>query len=254
MRRLTQEHRGLSQELRARFDFDNTVGRSVELAKVKALAKDLAVTDSTVLISGESGTGKELLARAIHYAGPRAGGPMIAINCAALPELLLESELFGYEKGAFTDARKAKPGRLLLAHRGTLFLDEIDEMSHAIQAKLLRVLEDHMIEPLGGVKGVKVDLRLLVATNQELRDLVQKGKFREDLFYRVSVCQLHLPPLRERRGDIPGLLEHFFSPYRGGGGPAVDGALATGLWGSQALPRSREPPPSPQHMSTGAHP
>src|SRR2546425_85405 len=143
---------------------------------------------------------------------------MIAINCAALPELLLESELFGYEKGAFTDARKAKPGRLLLAHRGTLFLDEIDEMSHAIQAKLLRVLEDHMIEPLGGVKGVKVDLRLLVATNQELRDLVQKGKFREDLFYRVSVCQLHLPPLRERRGGIPGLLEHFLAQYRRGRG------------------------------------
>src|SRR5213593_130665 len=189
MRRLTQEHRGLSQELRARFDFDNIVGRSVELAKVKALAKDLAVTDSTVLISGESGTGKELLARAIHYAGPRAGGPMLAINCAALPELLLESELFGYEKGAFTDARRAKPGRLLLAHRGALFVDLVHKERAAIQAKLLRVLEDHMIEPLGGVKGVKVDLRLLVATNQELRDLVQKGKFREDVFYGVSVCQ-----------------------------------------------------------------
>src|SRR5881628_2650234 len=167
MRRLTQEHRGLSQELRERFDFDNIVSRSAELTKVKELAKDLAATDSTVLISGESGTGKELLARAIHYASQRAGGPMVAINCAAIPELLLESELFGYEKGAFTDARRAKPGRLLLAHRGTLFLDEIGEMSPAIQAKLLRVLEDHTIEPLGGVKGVKVDLRLLVATNQE---------------------------------------------------------------------------------------
>ena len=236
MRRLTQEHRGLSQELRARFDFDNIVGRSVELAKVKALAKDLAVTDSTVLISGESGTGKELLARAIHYAGPRAGGPMIAINCAALPELLLESELFGYEKGAFTDARKAKPGRLLLAHRGTLFLDEIDEMSHAIQAKLLRVLEDHMIEPLGGVKGVKVDLRLLVATNQELRDLVQKGKFREDLFYRVSVCQLHLPPLRERRGDIPVLLEHFLAQYRRERGTRITGLTPSAMQVVEAYP------------------
>src|SRR3989441_1384076 len=151
---------------------------------------------------------------------------MIAINCAALPELLLESELFGYEKGAFTDARKAKPGRLLLAHRGTLFLDEIDEMSHAIQAKLLRVLEDHMIEPLGGVKGIKVDLRLMVATNQDLRDLVQKGKFREDLFYRVSVCQLHLPPLRERRGGIPGLLEDFLPAYTRGGGPPGTGGAA----------------------------
>src|SRR5213596_184607 len=209
MRRLTQEHRGLSQELRDRFDFGNIVGRSAELAKVKALAKDIAPTDSTVLISGESGTGKELLARAIH--------------CAAIPEQLLESKLFGYEKGAFTDARKAKPGRFVLAHRGTLFLDEIGELSPAIQAKLLRVLEDRTIEPLGGVKGVKIDLRLMVASNQDLRDLVQKGKFREDLFYRISVCQLHLPPLRERRGDIPVLLEHFLARYRRERGTRITG-------------------------------
>ncbi len=211
MRRLTQENRGLSRELRERFDFDNIVGRSAQLAKVKALARDIAATDSTVLITGESGTGKELLARAIHCASPRAGGPMVAINCAAIPEPLLESELFGYEKGAFTDAKKAKPGRFLLAHRGMLFLDEIGEMSPPIQAKLLRVLEDHTIEPLGGVKGVKVDLRLVVATHRDLRALAQQGKFREDLFYRVSVCQLHLPPLRERKGDIPVLLEHFLA-------------------------------------------
>jgi DNA-binding NtrC family response regulator len=223
MRRLTQEYRGLSQELRERFDFENIVGRSAGLTKVKALAKDIAATDSTVLISGESGTGKELLARAIHYASGRAGGPMVAINCAAIPEPLLESELFGYEKGAFTDARKAKPGRFLLAHRGTLFLDEIGQMSPAIQAKLLRVLEDRTIEPLGGVKGVKVDLRLVAATNQDLRDLVQKGKFREDLFYRTSVCQLHLPPLRERRGDIPILLEHFLARYRRERGTRITG-------------------------------
>jgi two-component system NtrC family response regulator/two-component system response regulator HydG len=190
---------------------------------VKALAMDLAATDSTVLISGESGTGKEVLARAIHYASPRAGGPMVTINCAAIPEQLLESELFGYEKGAFTDAKKAKPGRLLLAQRGTLFLDEIGEMSPAIQAKLLRVLEDHTIEPLGGIKGVKVDLRLVVATNQPLRDLVQKGKFREDLYYRISVCQLHLPPLRERRSDIPILLEHFLARYRQERGTRITG-------------------------------
>jgi two-component system response regulator HydG len=229
MRRLTQEHRGLSQELRERFDFDNIVGRSAGLAKVKALAQDIAATDSTVLISGESGTGKELLARAIHCASSRAGGPMVAINCAAIPEQLLESELFGYEKGAFTDARKAKPGRFLLAHRGTLFLDEIGQMSPAIQAKLLRVLEDRTIEPLGGVKGVKVDLRLVVATNQDLRDLVQKGKFREDLFYRTSVCQLHLPPLRERRGDIPILLEHFLARYRRERGTRITGLTPAAL-------------------------
>src|SRR5438034_4604307 len=214
MRRLQEENRGLSQELREQFGFENIVGQSPELQKIKALARDIAATESTVLISGESGTGKELLARAIHYASGRRGGPLVAINCAAIPENLLESELFGYEKGAFTDAKKAKPGRFLLAHRGTLFLDEIGELSPAIQAKLLRVLEDRTIEPLGGLKGVKIDLRLVVASNQDLRDLVQKGKFREDLFYRVSVCQLHLPPLRERRGDIPVLLEHFLARYR----------------------------------------
>src|SRR5437773_2643206 len=214
MRRLTLENLGLSQGLREQFGFDKIIGASPKLSSVKALARDIAVTDSTVLIAGESGTGKELLARAIHYASPRAGGPLISINCAAIPEHLLESELFGYEKGAFTDAKKAKPGRFRLAHRGTLFLDEIGELSPAIQAKLLRVLEDRTIEPLGGVKGVKIDLRLMVASNQDLRDLVQKGKFREDLFYRISVCQLHLPPLRERRGDIPVLLEHFLARYR----------------------------------------
>src|SRR2546428_8316472 len=176
---------------------------------------------------------------------------MIGINGAARPELLLESELFGYEKGAFTDARKAKPGRLLLAHRGTLFLDEIDEMSHAIQAKLLRVLEDHMIEPLGGVKGIKVDLRLMVATNQDLRDLVQKGKFREDLFYRVSVCQLHLPPLRERRGGIPVLLEHFLPQYKPGGGAPGPGARAAAQPAGGAAPAPPAHPGPPQKVPEG---
>ncbi len=236
MRRLTQENRGLSQELRERFDFDNIVGRSAQLAKVKALARDIAATDSTVLITGESGTGKELLARAIHCASPRAGGPMVAINCAAIPEPLLESELFGYEKGAFTDAKKAKPGRFLLAHRGMLFLDEIGEMSPPIQAKLLRVLEDHMIEPLGGVKGVKVDLRLVVATHRDLRALAQKGKFREELFYRVSVCQLHLPPLRERKGDIPILLEHFLARSKRERGTRIAGLTPEAMRVVEAYP------------------
>jgi DNA-binding NtrC family response regulator len=223
MRRLKQENRGLSQELRGQFGFDNIVGQSPELQKIKTLARDIAATDSTVLISGESGTGKELLARAIHYASPRSGGPMVAINCAAIPENLLESELFGYEKGAFTDAKKAKPGRFLLAQRGMLFLDEIGEMSMPTQAKLLRVLEDRLVEPLGGLKGIKVDLRLAVATNRDLRDLVQKGKFREDLFYRISVCPLHLPPLRERHGDIPVLLEHLLARYNRERGLRISG-------------------------------
>ena len=223
MRRLQQENRGFSQELRDQFGFENIVGQSPQLQKIKSLARDIAVTDSTVLISGESGTGKELLARAIHYASPRSGGPLVTINCAAIPENLLESELFGYEKGAFTDAKKAKPGRFLLAHRGMLFLDEIGEMSMPTQAKLLRVLEDRMIEPLGGLKGIKVDLRLVVATNHDLRELVQKGKFREDLFYRISVCPLHLPPLRERAGDIQVLLDHMLARYNRERGLRISG-------------------------------
>ncbi|TAL11906.1 MAG: sigma-54-dependent Fis family transcriptional regulator, partial [Nitrospirae bacterium] len=167
---------------------------------------------------------------------PRAGGPMVAINCAAIPEPLLESELFGYEKGAFTDAKKAKPGRFLLANRGMLFLDEIGEMSAPVQAKLLRVLEDHTIEPLGGVKGVKVDLRLVVATNRDLRDQTRKGRFREDLFYRVSVCQLHLPPLRERKGDIPVLLEHFLARARRERGTRIEGLTPEALRVVEAYP------------------
>ena len=229
MRRLTLENLGLSQGLREQFGFDKIIGASPKLASVKALARDIAVTDSTVLIAGESGTGKELLARAIHYASPRAGGPLISINCAAIPEHLLESELFGYEKGAFTDAKKAKPGRFLLAHRGTLFLDEIGEMSTATQVKLLRVLEDRMIEPLGGVRGIKVDLRLVAATNQDLQDLVKRGKFREDLFYRLSVCPLHLPPLRERTGDMPILLEHFLARYNRERGTRIAGLTPQAL-------------------------
>ena len=229
MRRLQEENRGLSRELREQFGFENIVGQSPELQKIKALARDIAATESTVLISGESGTGKELLARAIHYASGRRGGPLVAINCAAIPENLLESELFGYEKGAFTDAKKAKPGRFLLAHRGTLFLDEIGEMSMPIQAKLLRVIEDRMLEPLGGLKGIKVDLRLVVATNHDLRDLVQKGKFREDLFYRISVCPLHLPPLRDRTGDIQMLLDHLLARYNRERGLRISGFTADAL-------------------------
>jgi len=229
MRRLQEENRGLSQELREQFGFENIVGQSPELQKIKALAGDIAATESTVLISGESGTGKELLARAIHYASGRRGGPLVAINCAAIPENLLESELFGYEKGAFTDAKKAKPGRFLLAHRGTLFLDEIGEMSMPIQAKLLRVIEDRMLEPLGGLKGIKVDLRLVVATNHDLRDLVQKGKFREDLFYRISVCPLHLPPLRDRTGDIQMLLDHLLARYNRERGLRISGFTTDAL-------------------------
>lgn len=210
-RRLSQDYHALQAGLHERFGFDRIVGRSKPLEEVKRLAKEVARTDVTVLITGESGTGKELLARAIHYAGPRAAGPLVAVNCAGIPETLLESELFGYEKGAFTDAKKAKPGRFQLADQGTLFLDEIGEMSPAAQAKLLRVLEDHTVEPLGATHGVKVDIRVIGATNQDLAELIKNGKFREDLYYRFNVCPLHIPPLRERREDIPDLLDAFLA-------------------------------------------
>jgi two-component system NtrC family response regulator/two-component system response regulator HydG len=208
-RRLSEDYHALQAGLHERFGFERIVGRSTALEAVKQLAMEVARTDVTVLITGESGTGKELLARAIHYAGPRAAGPLVAVNCGGIPETLLESELFGYEKGAFTDAKKAKPGRFQLADRGTLFLDEIGEMSPAAQAKLLRVLEDHTVEPLGSTRGIKVDIRVIGATNQDLADLIKKGKFREDLYYRFNVCPLHIPPLRDRCEDIPDLLDAF---------------------------------------------
>lgn len=209
VRRLSQDNRALRAGLHERFGFNRIVTVSSKMAEVKRLAMEVARTDVTVLITGESGTGKELLARAIHYAGARAGGPLVAVNCAGIPENLLESELFGYEQGAFTDAKKAKAGRFQLADRGTLFLDEIGEMSLAAQAKLLRVLEDHTVEPLGGVRGVKVDIRVICATNQILPELIRKGSFREDLYYRLNVGTLHIPPLRERREDIRALLDSF---------------------------------------------
>ncbi|MBD0305434.1 MAG: sigma-54-dependent Fis family transcriptional regulator [Nitrospiraceae bacterium] len=206
---LSKDNRALRAGLRDQFGFQRIVSVSKQIDEVKRLAMEVARTDATVLITGESGTGKELLARAIHYASPRAGGPLVAVNCAGIPETLLESELFGYEKGAFTDAKKAKPGRFQLANRGTLFLDEIGEMSLTTQAKLLRVLEDHTVDPLGSTQAVKVDIRVIGATNQDLSELIKKGRFREDLYYRFYVCPLHIPPLRERRDDISALLASF---------------------------------------------
>jgi len=209
LRRLSQDNKALRDGLRERFGFDQIVSVSPQMNEVKRLAKEVARTDATVLISGESGTGKELFARAIHYASSRASGPLVTLNCAGIPETLLESELFGYEKGAFTDAKKSKPGRFQLADGGTLFLDEIGEMSLAAQVKLLRVLEDHTIDPLGGMRGRRVDIRVIGATNQALPDLIKKGRFREDLYYRFHVCPLHIPPLRERPEDIDALLDSF---------------------------------------------
>ena len=214
VRQLAQDNRVLRAGLQEQFGFDRIISVSKQMELVKRLAKEVAQTDATVLITGESGTGKDLLARAIHLASPRAAGPMVALNCAGIPEHLLESELFGYEQGAFTDAKKAKPGRFQLAHRGTLFLDEIGELSLTAQAKLLRVLEEHLVEPLGGVRSVKVDLRVIAATNQELPDLIKAGRFRLDLYYRLNVYQLRMPPLRERPEDIEPILLHFLDRAR----------------------------------------
>ena len=214
VRQLAQDNRALRAGLQEQFGFDRIISVSKQMELVKRLAQEVAQTDATVLITGESGTGKDLLARAIHLASPRAAGPMVALNCAGIPEHLLESELFGYEKGAFTDAKKAKPGRFQLAHRGTLFLDEIGELSLTAQAKLLRVLEEHVLEPLGGVRSVKVDLRVIAATNQELPDLIKAGRFRLDLYYRLNVYQLRMPALRERPEDIEPILLLFLDRAR----------------------------------------
>jgi transcriptional regulator with PAS, ATPase and Fis domain len=181
---------------------------------MKQLAREVALTDATVLITGESGTGKELFAQAIHAASPRAGGPLVALNCAGIPENLLEAELFGYQQGAFTDAKHTKPGRFQMAEAGTLFLDEIGEMSSAAQAKLLRVLEDHTVDPLGDTQSHKVNIRVIAATNEDLLAHIKTGRFRLDLYYRLNVYQLRIPPLRERPEDIEPILLIFLERAR----------------------------------------
>ncbi len=213
MSSLTIENKNLRQALESQYDFRNIIGNSLQVVDALNLVGEVSKTDSTVLITGESGTGKELIARAIHYNSTRAGGPLIVLNCAAIPENLLESELFGYEKGAFTSAEKTKKGRFELAAGGTFFLDEISEMSAAIQAKVLRVVEAKELERLGGTETIKVDVRIICATNRNLEDMVKSGKFREDLYYRISVFPINLPPLRERKEDIIPLSKHFLKRF-----------------------------------------
>jgi DNA-binding NtrC family response regulator len=194
--------------------FAQIISVSPQMNLVKQLAKEVALTDATVLITGESGTGKELFAQAIHEASPRAIGPLVALNCAGIPENLLEAELFGYQQGAFTDAKQTKPGRFQLAEGGTLFLDEIGEMSAAAQAKLLRVLENHTIDPLGDTRSHKVNIRVIAATNEDLLAQIKAGRFRLDLYYRLNVYQLRIPPLRERPEDIEPILLIFLERAR----------------------------------------
>ena len=203
----------LRKELQSRHTFEDIVGRSPAMMRLFEMVPLIAESSSTVLIEGPSGTGKELFARAIHNLSPRKRKRFVAVNCAALPDTLLESEFFGYKAGAFTDAKKDKIGRFTLAHGGTIFLDEIGDISPALQVRLLRVLQEREIEPLGATEPVKVDVRVVAATNKDLGRLVQKGQFREDLYYRIRVIHLVLPPLKNRREDIPLLVDHIIAKY-----------------------------------------
>jgi DNA-binding NtrC family response regulator len=220
---LVAENRYLKRKLETVEDFPELIGESESFKKVLANISMVAQTDSTVLIRGESGTGKELVARAIHDGSNRRDKPFLAVNCAALPESLLESELFGYEKGAFTGAAKRRLGRFELADKGTLFLDEIGDLSQPMQVKLLRVLESRTFERLGGNEQIKVDIRLVTATNRNLEARVAGGEFREDLFYRLNVIPIVLPPLRERRDDILPLVDHFIEIFTAKAGKQIKG-------------------------------
>jgi DNA-binding NtrC family response regulator len=208
---LRTEVRRLQQEVEAHYHFDRIIGKSSAMQQVFELVERLKDSQINILLTGESGTGKELLARTLHYQSNRKQAPFVPVNCAAIPEQLLESELFGYVQGAFTDARKDKKGLFVEAHGGTLFLDEVGELPLLLQAKLLRVIEDKEVRPLGSTKSEKIDVRLIAATNSDLRRTVKEGRFRQDLFYRLNVVDIHLPPLRERPEDLPLLIEHFMT-------------------------------------------
>jgi PAS domain S-box-containing protein len=213
----------LRKELSGRHTFMDIISKSKDMQRLFGMLEQVAESDATILLEGESGTGKELFAKAIHSLSPRKKGPMITVNCGSLPDTLLESELFGYKAGAFTDAKKDKPGRLALAERGTLFLDEIGDVSPALQVRLLRILQDKVYEPLGGTKPVKADVRIVAATNKNLESLVREGKFREDLYYRIHVVKLLLPPLKNRKEDIPLLADHFVRKFSRLSGKEIQG-------------------------------
>jgi DNA-binding NtrC family response regulator len=212
-RRMLTENFILKQELAERRGAPRIIGEDAQLRQVSQQLHRAAATDATVLLEGESGTGKELFARALHALSPRADGPFVAINCAAIPENLLETELFGYEKGAFTGANTRKPGRFELAHRGTLFLDEIGELPLALQAKILRALEEKRFERVGGNQSLHIDVRIVAATNRNLKRRVAERQFREDLYFRLSVFPIQIPPLRERTGDVVILARHFVDKF-----------------------------------------
>jgi two-component system response regulator PilR (NtrC family) len=222
-RHLQQENALLKRALQDSHQFSNIIGRSPGMQAVFQLIQTIAPTTSTVLVTGESGTGKELVARAIHFNSPRKDRPFVAVNCGALPETLLDSELFGHVRGAFTGADTNKKGLIEVAEKGTIFLDEIGEMSPLVQVKLLRVLQERKFRRLGGTEEIEADIRIIAATNRDLTKLVAEGKFREDLFYRINVIPVRLPPLRERPEDISLLAEHFLAKYAAQIGRKISG-------------------------------
>jgi DNA-binding NtrC family response regulator len=223
VRNLREENRTLREALGKKYSHPNIVARSAKMQEVLATVERVAPTNSTVLLGGESGVGKDLIARVIHEKSRRASGPFLKINSTAIPENLLESELFGFEKGAFTGAAASKPGKFELADKGTLFLDEIGDVPPSTQVKLLRVLQEREFERLGGTKTIKVDVRLIAATNRDLRAALEQGTFREDLYYRLNVVPIDIAPLRERKEDIPDLVNLFISRFAGDSGKAIEG-------------------------------
>jgi len=212
-RLLKKEIVRLKKEVESRYHFHQLIGKSGAMQKIYDLIERIRDSSNNVLITGESGTGKELVARAIHYSGLRKAGPFLAVNCAAIPETLLESELFGYKRGAFTDAKTDKKGLIFEAAAGTIFLDEITEMPPVLQAKLLRVIEERKIRPLGDTNSYPIDVRIISASNRDIKEMIHQGRFREDLYYRLKVIDIELPSLRERREDIPLLVQHFTNKF-----------------------------------------
>lgn len=219
----------LQKKLNKSYTFDEIISKSASMQRIFSILPEISMSPSNVLILGESGTGKELVARAIFHASSRSSMPFVTVNCGALPDTLLESELFGYKAGAFTDAKQDKKGRFAAAEKGTLFLDEIGDIPHSLQVKLLRVLQNKIYEPLGSNTPIKADVRIITATNRDLQELVNKGLFREDLFYRLNVVKIHLPPLRERMEDVPVLIEHFIKQYSAQQGKDIVGISNSAL-------------------------
>jgi DNA-binding NtrC family response regulator len=230
---LREENRSLKKQLQQKYGYENIVGESAPMKEVFRLVEKIADTDSTVLITGESGTGKEMIAQAVHYRSRRADRPFVAVNCGAIPEGLLESELFGHVKGAFTGAVTTRAGKFEQADRGTIFLDEIGDMSPKLQVKVLRALQERVIQPVGSSRNREVDIRVIAATNQDLEEAVTQSRFRQDLFYRLNVIPIHLPALRERKDDLPILIKHFLQKHRQEG----RGPIAT--FSAEALERLR---------------